>query len=130
VAYFNVNRQHTRRMCVWRVAGCARLAEEGRCGHVHDGSGRGLGDGGDGADGAVTEFHIVGGLHPDLPFEYFMDLCGGEGALSEGAHQGVHDGGGGVSGEAGEDDDRGDAAADEGCGSGFDAGGWGGDFRG
>src|SRR5438105_13662749 len=23
---------------------------------------------------AVTEFHIVGGLHPDLPFHYFLDL--------------------------------------------------------
>jgi aminodeoxyfutalosine synthase len=23
---------------------------------------------------AVTEFHIVGGLHPDLPFEYYLDL--------------------------------------------------------
>src|SRR5438876_6998030 len=22
---------------------------------------------------AVTEFHIVGGLHPDLPFQYFLD---------------------------------------------------------
>jgi len=26
---------------------------------------------------AVTEFHIVGGLHPDLPFEYFLDLTKG-----------------------------------------------------
>src|SRR6202166_1332327 len=26
---------------------------------------------------AVTEFHIVGGLHPDLPFRYFLDLCSG-----------------------------------------------------
>jgi aminodeoxyfutalosine synthase len=26
---------------------------------------------------AVTEFHIVGGLHPDLPLEYFMDLVRG-----------------------------------------------------
>src|SRR5881409_4433883 len=26
---------------------------------------------------AVTEFHIVGGLHPDLPFEYFLDLISG-----------------------------------------------------
>lgn len=26
---------------------------------------------------AVTEFHIVGGLHPDLPFQYFLDLIGG-----------------------------------------------------
>jgi aminodeoxyfutalosine synthase len=26
---------------------------------------------------AVTEFHIVGGLHPDLPFDYFLDLVRG-----------------------------------------------------
>ena len=26
---------------------------------------------------AVTEFHIVGGLHPDLPFQYFLDLMRG-----------------------------------------------------
>src|SRR5690348_15096820 len=26
---------------------------------------------------AVTEFHIVGGLHPDLPFQYFLDLLAG-----------------------------------------------------
>ncbi len=26
---------------------------------------------------AVTEFHIVGGLHPDLPFEYYLDLLRG-----------------------------------------------------
>src|SRR3954451_17679266 len=26
---------------------------------------------------AITEFHIVGGLHPDLPFEYFLDLVRG-----------------------------------------------------
>src|SRR6202046_5146339 len=26
---------------------------------------------------AVTEFHIVGGLHPDLPFQYFLELCSG-----------------------------------------------------
>jgi aminodeoxyfutalosine synthase len=28
------------------------------------------------AEGA-TEFHIVGGLHPDLPFDYFLDLIRG-----------------------------------------------------
>ncbi len=32
---------------------------------------------GQGLTEAVTEFHIVGGLHPDLPFEYFMDLVRG-----------------------------------------------------
>lgn len=26
---------------------------------------------------AVTEFHIVGGLHPDLPFQYYVDLLNG-----------------------------------------------------
>ena len=26
---------------------------------------------------AVTEFHIVGGLHPDLPLQYFLDLVRG-----------------------------------------------------
>ena len=26
---------------------------------------------------AVTEFHIVGGLHPDLPFQYYVDLIRG-----------------------------------------------------
>src|SRR5258708_24379216 len=26
---------------------------------------------------AVTEFHIVGGLHPDLPFQYYLDLISG-----------------------------------------------------
>ena len=25
-------------------------------------------------DGRVNEFHIVGGLHPDLPFSYYLDL--------------------------------------------------------
>ena len=26
---------------------------------------------------AVTEFHVVGGLHPDLPWQYFLDLVRG-----------------------------------------------------
>jgi len=26
---------------------------------------------------AITEFHIVGGLHPDLPFQYYIDLLRG-----------------------------------------------------
>ncbi len=27
--------------------------------------------------GEVSEFHIVGGLHPDLPFEYYLDMLRG-----------------------------------------------------
>jgi len=26
---------------------------------------------------AVTEFHVVGGLNPDLPFQYYLDMLGG-----------------------------------------------------
>ena len=32
---------------------------------------------GEGWTEAVTEFHIVGGLHPDLPFQYYIDLLRG-----------------------------------------------------
>ena len=27
-------------------------------------------------DGRVSEFHIVGGLHPDFPFSYYLDMLG------------------------------------------------------
>ena len=32
---------------------------------------------GEGVAGGATEFHIVGGLHPDLPFDYYLDLIRG-----------------------------------------------------
>ena len=28
-------------------------------------------------NGRVSEFHIVGGLHPDLPFKYYLDMISG-----------------------------------------------------
>src|SRR5580692_301334 len=31
----------------------------------------------EGVAGGATEFHIVGGLHPDLPFDYYLDLIRG-----------------------------------------------------
>ncbi|MFZ0820113.1 MAG: aminofutalosine synthase MqnE [Candidatus Acidiferrales bacterium] len=31
----------------------------------------------EGVRAGATEFHMVGGLHPDLPFEYFLDLMRG-----------------------------------------------------
>jgi aminodeoxyfutalosine synthase len=34
----------------------------------------------------VTEFHIVGGLHPDLPFDYFLDLSRGLKQRCPGVH--------------------------------------------
>ena len=34
----------------------------------------------------ATEFHLVGGLHPDLPFEYFLDLIRGLKERCPGVH--------------------------------------------
>jgi aminodeoxyfutalosine synthase len=34
----------------------------------------------------VTEFHIVGGLHPDLPFEYFLEMIRGLKQRCPGVH--------------------------------------------
>jgi len=34
----------------------------------------------------ITEIHIVGGLHPDLPFSYYLDMLAGIKALRPGVH--------------------------------------------
>jgi len=39
-----------------------------------------------GVRGGATEFHIVGGLHPDLPFQYFLDLIRGLKQRCPGVH--------------------------------------------
>jgi aminodeoxyfutalosine synthase len=39
-----------------------------------------------GVSEGATEFHMVGGLHPDLPFEYFLDLIRGLKARCPGVH--------------------------------------------
>ena len=78
---------------------------------------------------AVTEFHIVGGLHPDLPFQYFLDLISGlEAALSAGSSQSLHHGRGGLFVEAGQAFDSRDAGTAESGGRGFIAGRRRGDF--
>ena len=49
---------------------------------------------GEGWSEAVTEFHIVGGLHPELTLDWYCEMLRGlEAALSPGAPEGVHDGG-------------------------------------
>jgi aminodeoxyfutalosine synthase len=78
VAYFNVNRHinHTN-VC---VAAC-RLCAFGRKKDVPGAYTMALEEAWQAASSgyteAVTEFHIVGGLHPDLPFDYFTDLVRG-----------------------------------------------------
>ena len=87
VCYFNVNRHiNPTNVCVAHCKLCAfgrspdapgaytfaleeiwRRAEQG----LHEGA---------------TEFHLVGGLHPDLPFAYFLDLIRGLKARCPGVH--------------------------------------------
>ncbi len=78
VAYFNVNRHiNPTNVC---VAAC-RLCAFGRKKDTPGAYTMALEEvwqaAASGYSEAVTEFHIVGGLHPDLPFEYFLDLIAG-----------------------------------------------------
>lgn len=76
--YFNVNRHiNPTNVC---VASC-RLCAFGRKPEAHGAYTMALEEAfrtaGQGWSEAITEFHIVGGLHPDLPFEYYADLLRG-----------------------------------------------------
>ncbi len=78
VAYFNVNRHiNPTNVC---VAAC-RLCAFGRKNDTPGAYTMALEEvwqaAASGYSEAVTEFHIVGGLHPDLPFEYVLDLIAG-----------------------------------------------------
>ena len=56
---------------------------------------------GEGWSEAVTEFHIVGGLHPELTLDWYCEMLRGlEAALPRGPSEGVHHGGGRLSGAA------------------------------
>ncbi len=73
--YFNVNRHiNPTNICVNRCAFCAfsrTAGEEGAYTLALDEIGRRAAEAA--AEGA-TEIHVVGGLHPDLPFEYYEQL--------------------------------------------------------
>jgi aminodeoxyfutalosine synthase len=76
--YFNVNRHlNPTNAC---VASC-KLCAFGRKPHAPAAYTMALEEAyriaGEGWSEAVTEFHIVGGLHPDLPFQYYLDLIRG-----------------------------------------------------
>ncbi len=78
VTYFNVNRHiNPTNVC---VAACKLCAFGRKKGDPH-GYTMALEEAwqtaASGYSEAVTEFHIVGGLHPDLPIEYFLDLVRG-----------------------------------------------------
>ncbi len=78
VAYFNVNRHiNPTNVCVAACRLCAFGRRKGAEGSYTMALEEAWETAASGYSEAVTEFHIVGGLHPDLPFEYFLDLVRG-----------------------------------------------------
>jgi aminodeoxyfutalosine synthase len=78
IAYFNVNRHiNPTNVCVASCRLCAFGRKKGAEGTYTMALEEAWKAAGTGYHEAITEFHIVGGLHPDLPFEYFLDLVAG-----------------------------------------------------
>jgi aminodeoxyfutalosine synthase len=78
VAYFNVNRHiNPTNVCVAACRLCAFGRKKDASGAYTMALEQAFETAASGYSEAVTEFHIVGGLHPDLPLEYFLDLCRG-----------------------------------------------------
>jgi aminodeoxyfutalosine synthase len=78
VAYFNVNRHiNPTNVCVAACRLCAFGRKKGTEGAYTMALEQAFEVAASGYSEAVTEFHVVGGLHPDLPLEYFLDLVRG-----------------------------------------------------
>ena len=78
VTYFNVNRHiNPTNVCVASCRLCAFGRKKDAPGTYTMALEEAWATAADGYSEAVTEFHIVGGLHPDLPLEYFLDLVTG-----------------------------------------------------
>src|SRR5262249_21860906 len=77
-AYFNVNRHiNPTNVCVAACRLCAFGRKKDADGAYTMALEQAWQTAASGYSEAVTEFHIVGGLHPDLPLEYFLDLVRG-----------------------------------------------------
>src|SRR3984957_9993209 len=77
-AYFNVNRHiNPTNVCVAACRLCAFGRKKDTPGAYTMALEEAFATASSGYTEAVTEFHIVGGLHPDLPFQYFLDLVAG-----------------------------------------------------
>ena len=78
LTYFNVNRHiNPTNVCVASCKLCAFGRKPGGDGAYTMALDEIFRTAAEGWSEAVTEFHIVGGLHPDLPFDYFCDLLKG-----------------------------------------------------
>jgi len=78
VTYFNVNRHiNPTNVCVAACRLCAFGRKKDAPGSYTMALEEAWQTAASGYSEAVTEFHIVGGLHPELPFSYFLDLIAG-----------------------------------------------------
>jgi aminodeoxyfutalosine synthase len=78
IAYFNVNRHiNPTNVCVAACRLCAFGRRKDAPGAYTMALEEAWAAAASGYTEAVTEFHIVGGLHPDLPLQYFLDLVRG-----------------------------------------------------
>ena len=78
VAYFNVNRHiNPTNVCVAACRLCAFGRRKDAPGAYTMALDEAFQTAASGYSEAITEFHIVGGLHPDLPFQYYLDLISG-----------------------------------------------------
>ncbi|UWZ83977.1 aminofutalosine synthase MqnE [Occallatibacter riparius] len=78
ITYFNVNRHiNPTNVCVAACKLCAFGRKKGDPAGYTMALEEAWETAASGYSEAVTEFHIVGGLHPDLPLEYFTDLVRG-----------------------------------------------------
>src|SRR5947208_6439322 len=76
--YFNVNRHiNPTNVCVASCKLCAFGRKPDAPGAYTMALDEAFRIAGQGWTEAVTEFHLVGGLHPDLPFQYYVDLIRG-----------------------------------------------------
>jgi aminodeoxyfutalosine synthase len=78
LTYFNVNRHiNPTNVCVAACKLCAFGRKKGDPAGYTMALDEAWATAASGYSEAVTEFHIVGGLHPDLPLEFFLDLVRG-----------------------------------------------------
>jgi aminodeoxyfutalosine synthase len=78
VTYYNVNRHlNPTNVCVAACKLCAFGRKKGDPAGYTMALEEAWATAASGLTEAVTEFHIVGGLHPDLPLEYFLELVRG-----------------------------------------------------
>ena len=73
--YFNVNRHvNYTNICVNRCAFCAFSKEDGEEGGYTLALNDILAKAAEAAAAGATELHIVGGLHPELPFDFYLEM--------------------------------------------------------